>query len=115
MCFTDMTKYLNQINEKYENVVIAGDLNIDLMNPNKTTKIYFSDFIITFDLKNIIKQITCYKSDRGTLLDLILTNKPRSFQNIIVIETGLSDFHRLVSTIFESMFEKLQPKELSYR
>ena len=112
---TEMTKYINQMNEKYENILIAGDLNIDLMNPNKTTENYFSDFIDTFDLRNIITQPTCYKSERGTLLDLILTNKPRSFQNTIVTETGLSDFHRLVSTMFKSTFEKLPPKELSYR
>ena len=56
MFFTEMTKYINQINERYENALIAGDLGLmNLMNPNKTTENYFSDFIDTFDLKIIIK------------------------------------------------------------
>ena len=59
--------------------------------------------------------VTCFKSSKGTLLDVLLTNKPKSFQKTFVCETGLSDCHKLVATIFRSTFIKLPPKVVKYR
>ena len=58
---------------------------------------------------------TCFKTVRGTLLDVILTNKPNCFQKTSAFETSLSDFHKLVVTIFRSTFKKLPPKIIKYR
>ena len=52
---------------------------------------------------------------QGTLLDVILTNKPNCFQKTSAFETGLSDFHKLVVTIFRSTFKKLPPRIIKYR
>ena len=49
------------------------------------------------------------------MLDLILTNRPNCFQKTFVTETGLSDCHKLVTTIFRSTFQKLPPKTIKYR
>ena len=38
---------------------------------------------------NLIKSYTCFKSKPGSRIDLILTNKPKSFQNSGVMETGV--------------------------
>ena len=46
---------------------------------------------------------------------MLLTNKPKNFQKIFVCETGLSNFHKLVATIFRSTFIKLPPKFVKYR
>ena len=46
---------------------------------------------------------------------LLLTNKPKSFQKTFVCETGLSDCHKLVATIFRSTFIKLPPEIVKYR
>ena len=46
---------------------------------------------------------------------MILTNKPLSFQKTIVTETGLSDFHKLISTFFKSHYTQLKPKIIKYR
>ena len=59
--------------------------------------------------------VTCFKSSKGTLLDVLLTNKPKSFQKTFVCETGLSDCHNLVATIFRLTFIKLPPKVVKYR
>ena len=48
-------------------------------------------------------------------IDLILTNCSRSFQNSGVIETGLSDFHKLVVTVMKTTFKKSKPKIITYR
>ena len=46
---------------------------------------------------------------------LLLTNKPKSFQKTFVCETGLSGCHKLVATIFRSTFIKSPPKVVKYR
>ena len=48
-------------------------------------------------------------------IDLVLTNKPRSFQTKCVIETGLSDLHRMTISVLKMHFRKLPPKIISYR
>ena len=72
-----------------------------------------SGFCDTFGLKRLIKDATCYKNrENSGSIDLILTNNPLSFQYSCVIETGLSDFHRMVVTVMETSFERLQNQEL---
>ena len=46
-------------------------------------------------------------------IDLILTNSPYSFQNFCVIETGLSDFQKIIS--YENYILKLKPRIVRYR
>ena len=113
--FQEIANSLNLIVNKYDNIVLAGDLNINLLDPNTDPNNHFSILRDTFDLTNLVKTPTCYKSLKGTLLDLILTNKPNSFQKTIVCETGLSDCHMLVATTLRSTFIKLPPKTLKYR
>ena len=44
----------------------------------------------------------------------MLTNKARRFQRSCVIETGLSDFHRMTITALKMQFRKLEPNVISY-
>ena len=75
-----------------------------------------NNFCSLYNLKNLIKSPTCFKNpDNPTYIDLILINKHRSFQNTSVIETGLSDFHRLTITVMRVNFQKQIPKVLNYR
>ena len=64
--------------------------------------------------KNLVKNPTCFKNI-PSCIDLILTNKSGSFQNTLVIETGLLDFHRLTVTVTKVYFRKQAPKTLYYR
>ena len=68
-----------------------------------------------FDLTKFIKEPTCFKSQNSTLLDLILTNRPRSFLKSQNFKTGLSDYHKLVCSILRASFKKLLPKIIKYR
>ena len=54
------------------------------------------DVCDVFDLKNIIKEPTCFKADIPTLVDVFLTNKPRSFSGVINTDIGSSDFHNFI-------------------
>ena len=48
------------------------------------------------------------------IIDLFLTNKPRSFQFTSATETGLSDYHRLITTFMKSHFSRLKSKIIHY-
>ena len=74
------------------------------------------DFCNLYLLKNLIKKPTCFKNpENPKTIDLILTNRPRSFCNSDTLETGLSDFHKLTVTVLKTFFKKQSPKVISYR
>ena len=64
----------------------------------------------------MIKDATCFKNpDKPKCIDLMLTYRNRSFQNACVIDTGLSDFHKMTVTVLRSHLNKLGPKIIHYR
>ena len=50
-----------------------------------------------------LKQTTCLTPTAKHLssIDIILTNRPRSFKNSVAIETGPSDHHKLIVTVLK--------------
>ena len=46
---------------------------------------------------------------------LSLTNCPKSFMNIQLVETGLSDFHNLTLLVLKMYYAKPSPKIVTYR
>ena len=62
----------------------------------------------------MISKPSCFKNPEKPSCNLILTNCPRSFQNSCDIETGLSDFHKLVVTVMKKTYKKSQPKIITY-
>ena len=57
-----------------------------------------------------------FTKNHKSLIDLFLTNTPLPFQKIHVSETGLSDYHKLITTFkTKTNFSRLRPKVLSYR
>ena len=53
----------------YENHMIIGDFNIEIEDP------VLRSLMGDHNLNSLIKTPTCFKSDRGRCIDLILTNK----------------------------------------
>ena len=77
---------------------------------------FVDSFCGSYSLKRLIKKPICFKiSDHPTCINLILTNRQKSFQNSTIIEIGLSDFHKLTIAVLKSYFKKWKPKELIYR
>ena len=73
------------------------------------------DFCEIYNLQNLIKEPTSFKSVQNpTTIDLILTNKSRSFENFFALETGLSDHHKMVITVLKTSFNKINPSNISY-
>ena len=110
-------KHLNAIGrqfdslcEKYENIILLGDFNSEL------TEDSMQDFCNIYNLKCLVKEPACFKNpDNPSCIDLILTNKYRSFQNTTVFESGLSDFHKFTITVMKICFPKQKPKVINYR
>ena len=95
---------------KYEHFLLLGDFNSEI------TEIAMSDFCASYNLKSLISLPTCYKNiEKPTCIDLLLTNKARCFKNSVIIETGLSDFHKLVISILKTAYKKGKPKVITYR
>ena len=92
-----------------------GDLNIDTADITKNACNYLSDLCDTFSLTNIINGKTCFKAQKGTSIDVLLTNRPRSFHKMGIFETGFSDHHKLVVSVFRSYFLRIPPKIIEYR
>ena len=98
--FDEISVRLYKILGKNDNVILAGDLNLDELRPcSDSSKNYLSDVKDIFSLRSLIKEPTSFKLQNSTLLDLILTNRPRSFMKSQNFETGLSDCHKLVCSI----------------
>ena len=101
-----LEKYL----ETYDNILLMGDFNSEVSEEK------MREFCDVFNLKSLISQPTCFKSILNpSCIDLILTNKAKCFQNSAVIETGISDHHKLVVTVLKSAFKKKKPKHIVYR
>ena len=97
-----LSKNLALYSSAYDNYIVIHDFNI------KADSKEVPRFCDTFDLTSLIKEPTCYKNpDNRSCIDLILTNKSLSFQNSCLVETGLSDFHRMILTVTK-MTEKTE-------
>ena len=94
----------------YEKHLLIGDFNTETSEPR------IDSFIYEYDLQNLVKQKTCFKSvENPSCIDLILTNNAMDFQNTTTVSTGLSDLHKLVLTVLKTRITKGEPQKITYR
>ena len=92
-----LTSIIDHFTKLFDNYIIIGDFNLE---PSDTTLKHFLD---SNGLHNLIKEHTCFKG-KGSLTDLILTNRKFSFKNTQSFETGLSNHHHMVYTMLKTTF-----------
>lgn len=68
-----------------------------------------------FNRQNLVTENTSFKSERGTLIGVILTNKSGTFQTTQNVVTGIGDCDKLILTVLQSSFKKRRPKTVTYR
>ena len=78
-------------------------------------KNYLSNLCDIFSLSNLITGVTWVKSSVGSSTDLKVTNRPRSFHHTSLIETGMSDCHKLILSLFRAFFKRMPAKTVEYR
>ena len=95
---------------QYQNIIVTGDFNIDIkFQTNKQTgSNNLSCFCDFFHLTNIVKSDTWFTKTHTSLTDLTLINKLSSFNKALVSETGLSDYHKMITTFFKLHFSRLR-------
>ena len=91
-------------------IVLTGDFNSEYHETCMET------FLYKHNLKNIVKEGTCFKNlSKPSTIDLFLTNNSSYFQNTKTFFTGLSDFHKLVTTTLKISIPKNKPLQINYR
>ena len=101
---------LNQCVNKYYDIIVMGDLNINISDKRKDKNNFLSDLYGNFSLQNIITGKTCRKSNIGTPIEIMLTNRPGSFHKTSIFETGMSDHHKFIL----SRKKLIPPKIIEY-
>ena len=112
--FEETNEVISKALCKYENLIVMGDFNIDIKSSNseKDKLEYFCDL---FNLANLVHSDTCFMKNIKSTIGLILTNKPLHFQKTHVVQTGLSDYHKMISTFFKASSSKLRTKVIYYK
>ena len=103
---------LNKCFLESEVIHVIGDLNV---NFSKSPH-HLSQLCDSYDLKQLIKNPTCFKSlENPTLLDVILTSNPKSIKQTINIAIGISDFHNYISASTKIKCPTDEIKSVHYR
>ena len=104
-----LSKNIDIYTSKHDNPLFWGDFNAGLEDAP------IKNCCLTYNLTSMINKPTCHKNtEKPSCIDLILTNCPRSSQNSCALETGLSDFHKMVAYIMKTTFRKMEPKVIKY-
>ena len=107
------TECLNSVidfySREYANILILGDMNMEQSN------LHFSSLLESQGLTQLNTKATCFKSIGGKCIDMLLTNKNRSFKFTNTFETGMSDHHLMIYTMFKMTFVKSPPNKINYR
>ena len=102
-----LSKGLDNYIGNYDNILLLGDFNSEFSEP------CLNDFCDIYSLK---KDPTYFKNPGNpSCIDLFLTNRPRTFECTTTIETGISDFHKLVVTVLKTFYKKQGAKIIHYR
>ena len=109
--FDELNTCIDKATQKYENLVLMGDINIDTLDEGATGWDKLTEFCDIFELENLRKSTTCETIKSSSSIDIILTNKKRCFIDSSTIETGISDVHKMVNTTMRA----LKPIKIQYR
>ena len=100
-----LSKSIYSLLWKYENIFLLGDFSSCM---DDSPMIGFCD---NYKLRDLVKHTNCFKNpENPSCIDLLLTNKTVSFQTTTVIETGLSDFHKIIVAVMKMHFPKMKPR-----
>ena len=89
---------------------MLGDFNLTTGEPN------LKNLTNSFDSESFLQIPTCYKSSASPIsIDLILINERTLTMKSAVFKTGMSDFHKLRTTILRKTVSKGNVKKVFYK
>ena len=77
------------------------------MNPEDKNLQRFAN---NFNLEHLIKKPTCFNGS-PSWIDFIVTNRTAYFKKAFILETGISDFHKLTAVSLKSQILNAPPKQ----
>ena len=81
---SNISKGLDELNSKYDNILIIGDLNSEMSEPS------LDEFCQMYNLVSIVNKPTFFKNPKNpSCIDLMLTNKQERFLKANTIEIPL--------------------------
>ena len=107
---SNICKGFDELNSKYDNILIVGDLNTGMSEP------FLDEVCQTYNLESIVNKPNFFKNHKNySCIDLMLTDKQERFLQAKTVETGLSDFHKMVASVFKTSLKKQKPKIVKNR
>ena len=109
-----MFDYVKPILKRKPDYVVLH-MGTNITKELSSTKILdkFRKFI---NLESLSNTPACFKNPGNpSCIDLLFTNSKNNFEEALVIESGLSDFHKIVVSVLKSQFKKKYPKVIIYR
>ncbi len=112
VCISELSQMCDQLYCESDNIILIGDMNINMQG--KVSELH--DLCDLYNLKNIVKEPTCFKSqDNPSLIEVILVAKPRHLHETVVFDTGLSDFHNIICVCTKVYVPWEVPTKIVYR
>lgn len=97
----------------YDNLVLLGDFNINLLNSGDTKTTQFNNFITCFGLTQLVSQPTHFTDTSQTLIDVVCTDMQAN--STAIDHVGSLYGHCLVVCNFNVKREKVKPYHVTYR
>lgn len=118
--FVDFVEELEEgmtfIAPRYNQIIYAGDLNIDFLNPNSAAYKKIYEVIENFDLTQIVTSPTRIGKTSLTLLDVVFCSNADIVNSHEVIDVPELSDHCLVSVSLNlKLLKSLQPRIYTYR
>ena len=106
----ELEKALNIYLHKYDHILPIGDFSSEISERS------MHDFCNVYNLESLSNTLTCLKNpENPSCVDFLLTNSKNNFDEAVVLESGISDFHKLVVSLLKSYFKKEDPKFIIHR
>ena len=107
----ELGKVLDIYLHKYDLILLIGDFNSEISEKS------MHDFCNVYNLESLSNTSTCFKKpENPSSIDLLLTNSKNNFDEAVVLESGLSDFHKLVVSVLKRYSKKKKDsKVIIYR
>ena len=92
-----------------DNFLLLGDINI--FRDDERLK----EFRNSFSLGDLIKTSTCYMDTNPSSINYVISNMISFFIKSCLVETRISDHHKLIMSICRTPFAKGRGKKFFYR
>ena len=111
---SECIKVLDKCTTIADKLLVIGDLNYDMLDKSKSKPL--TDLSNLFDFHCLVKLPTCHVLHaKPSLVDVILTNAPKSCFGHLNFTTGISDWPNMVTICIKGVVEKGERSIYKYR